>query len=526
MTENELRQKLDELLDGSISDADFLLLEAEMRVNPEVRESYYRRLNLHHALTLEAQQMEVSTPVIRLSFLKRHVKFMGCVAAILLLGFVGISSWKIGKSGITGMQMDAEPLAAGYAVLSEHTDAVWADRDSLQRGDLLPEGPIKLESGLIQLELFSGVTVILEGESEFEIHSPMEMTVVNGRLHAMVPVAARGFKVSTASGDVVDLGTEFALDVSSDSAEMHVIEGEIEWHPKEEDTKLLTDGDSMRWTESGQADFVSIGEESFLSMDEIERQFLNQKQARQIRWEELSDRFANDERVLAFYPIQETEATSRQLHDAARLSLDGRIVSARRVADRWGQPGSALNFSPAGSRVRVSIPGEHRSLTFYCWARIDSLDRLYNSLFLTDGHELNEPHWQIMNDGRLFFSVKRREDDNEKKLDDKHIAFSPGFWDPSQSGKWFQIATVYDVDAKTTTHYINGKMISRDKIGDDYIVETVRIGDASIGNWNEPTRGDPQFALRNLNGAIDEFTIFSEALSAAEISDIYTKGRP
>ena len=96
-----------------------------------------------------------------------------------------------------------------------------------------------------------------------------------------------------------------------------------------------------------------------------------------------------------------------------------------------------------------------------------------------------------MNDGRLFFSVKRREDDNEKKLDDKHIAFSPGFWDPSQSGKWFQIATVYDVDAKTTTHYINGKMISRDKIGDDYIVETVRIGDASIGNWNEPTRGDP-----------------------------------
>ena len=69
-------------------------------------------------------------------------------------------------------------------------------------------------------------------------------------------------------------------------------------------------------------------------------------------------------------------------------------------------------------------------------------------------------------------------------------------------------------------------MISRDKIGDDYIVETVRIGDASIGNWNEPTRGDPQFALRNLNGAIDEFTIFSEALSAAEISDLYTQGRP
>ena len=63
-----------------------------------------------------------------------------------------------------------------------------------------------------------------------------------------------------------------------------------------------------------------------------------------------------------------------------------------------------MDFSATGSRVKVNVAQELTSLTFMAWVKIDSLDRWHNSLFLTDGHELNEPHWQIMDDGRLFFS--------------------------------------------------------------------------------------------------------------------------
>ena len=259
-------------------------------------------------------------------------------------------------------------------------------------------------------------------------------------------------------------------------------------------------------------------------MEDFEAHFQRQKQLRENAWREESDRIAQDERSLVFYSVDGEQASGRMLFDGANSQLNGTVVRARRVSDRWGQAGSALNFSPAGSRVRVFIPGEHQSLTFYCWARIDSLDRWYNSLFLTDGHELNEPHWQIMNDGRLFFSVKRRERD--ENYYDKHIAYSPSFWDPSKSGQWFQIATVYDVENSTTTHYVNGVAISQDLIAEEYRVDTVKIGAASVGNWNEPTREDSHFALRNLNGAIDEFAIFTEALSAEEIADLYQKGRP
>ena len=63
------------------------------------------------------------------------------------------------------------------------------------------------------------------------------------------------------------------------------------------------------------------------------------------------------------------------------------------------------------TEVRVEILGEFDSLTFACWVKIDSLDRWYNSLFLTDHYNQGEPHWQILDTGQLFFSVRHKADD-------------------------------------------------------------------------------------------------------------------
>lgn len=525
MTLNERDQLIDELIDGSITEADFLKLEAEMRVNSEARRSYYDRLKLSDALRLEAGALEPAEENQVVPLWPKLARSAMGIAALLVMALVGVYALKMGLELGSRERPVTEPIATGYAVLAEHSEAVWENQQSLDRGDLLPQGPLRMESGLARLELFSGVTLIVEGEAEFEIQSPMEMSVVKGKIRALVPPAAHGFKVTTASGEVVDLGTEFALDVTQERADMHVLQGEIEWHPTSKEKQLLTDGESLRWTASGRAEAVDFKSDQFPGLAEFEQTFLKQRWERRQAWSTFADELGSDPRIVAYYPMNQPEGWGRHLIDASASGLDGTVVSARLAADRWDQPGSALNFNPTGSRVRVSIPGEHRSMTFYCWARIDSLDRMYNSLFLTDGHELNEPHWQIMSDGRLFFSVKRR-DGTPGKGTDKHIAYSPPMWDPSQSGKWFQIATVYNVDEQTTTHYVNGERISQDRISDEYIVNTVRIGAASIGNWNEPTRGDPNFALRNLNGAIDEFAIFSDALTAAEIKALYEKGRP
>ena len=100
-------------------------------------------------------------------------------------------------------------------------------------------------------------------------------------------------------------------------------------------------------------------------------------------------------------------------------------------------------------------------------------------------------------------------------------------WDTSLSGRWVMLATVYDVDAQRVAHYLNGTEISSETIPAASRMETIEIGAASIGNWSQPMyRTDATFVVRNLNGVMDEFAMFSGALSQQEISEIYKVGDP
>lgn len=519
MNQDELSQLIDSVIDGDCSESDFIRLEAELHVDRAARNTFYHRLKLHTCLQEESQSRLVSIRQPRIPSSRRTRRSVVAVAAVVaLLLLAGLSGWITGRKAPGQPVAHLEPVASGFGVITDQAQARW-DTGTLKRGDLVPSGPVRLTSGIAQVELFSGVSLVIEGPAEFELHSDMEMTMKTGKLRANVPRPARGFRIQTETGDVVDLGTEFAIDIGEDHSDFHVLEGEIEWHPISSNMERLTDGDSIRWTRGGQVEPLTGGFETFPDPAQLNRVRLE----RRARWLSHAESFSQRPGLLAYYPMSRPGGWKRQLRDASPGGRHGAIVRTKRTADRWDVPDQAIEFSPTGSRVRVDIPGEHEALTLFCWVRIDSLDKWYNSLFLTDGHELHEPHWQIMDDGRMFFSVKARE---EKGKVDKHIAYSPPIWSPSLSGQWLQLATVYDGKAGTTTHYLNGEHISQDHLPDHFIVDRVRIGAASIGNWSQPMRKDPHFAVRNLNGAIDEFAIFSVALTGEEIANLYQIGKP
>ncbi len=67
----------------------------------------------------------------------------------------------------------------------------------------------------------------------------------------------------------------------------------------------------------------------------------------------------------------------------------------------------------------MQIPGGFGSLTLAFGVKIDSLDRWYNSLFLTDGYDKGEPHWRIphwriLDDGRIQFAIRNLNGDIDK----------------------------------------------------------------------------------------------------------------
>jgi hypothetical protein len=79
------------------------------------------------------------------------------------------------------------------------------------------------------LGLLSGVTLTVEGPADLELLSIDRVHCRRGKLRTRVPRGAEGFIVSTPGSAVVDLGTEFGLNVSDDGkAEVMVFKGEAE----------------------------------------------------------------------------------------------------------------------------------------------------------------------------------------------------------------------------------------------------------------------------------------------------------
>ncbi|MEM7478367.1 MAG: LamG-like jellyroll fold domain-containing protein [Planctomycetota bacterium] len=418
-----------------------------------------------------------------------------------------------------------EEKSSGIALVTRVVNMQLAEGSQrVLRGEALSPGVVALDSGIAQIEFYCGATVVVEGPARLELVSDKVVRCERGKIRAQVPPAARGFEVFLNNRRIVDLGTEFGVEVNGEIGTLEVFDGEVELHGKDQNAppKTLLAGNSAQWN----ADAITFEEQlkdSFLDIDGLQEREQQRNNANFRRWQEHSQKLRTYPDLIAYYAMDDIAEWNRKLPSSIDNSeLDGAIVGAKVRRGRW-QSKKALEFKHPGDRIRVDIPGEFSSLTFCCWVKIDSLDRWYNSLFLTDNYQQGEPHWQILDTGQLFFSVRV----SRKRGGPKHQeVLSPVFWTPSMSGKWIHLATTYDTTRKETTHYLNGRELSREALQPEKVVSQTRIGLASIGNWTSPTKPDEEFAIRNLNGRMDEFMIFSKALSSEEILELFENGKP
>jgi len=96
-------------------------------------------------------------------------------------------------------------------------------------GSRLSRGSLRLKQGRAQVGFDNGAQVFLEGPAVFYLHASDRAHLESGRLMAHVPQQAIGFTIETQTADIVDLGTEFGVEVSPAGAtEVQVLEGEVE----------------------------------------------------------------------------------------------------------------------------------------------------------------------------------------------------------------------------------------------------------------------------------------------------------
>ncbi|MDB6007476.1 MAG: hypothetical protein JWR15_4463 [Prosthecobacter sp.] len=492
-------------LEGTLTTAEAEELHELLKMQPELGERLLQHFDID--AMLRATKPLVADNIIRPTLLpKRRFTFAtvtsvaAMAACITLLG-----TWLMNAA--LDLRPEAEETTASVAVLTRGVNLEW-ESAPITPGTPLSPGWLRLKSGIAQIEFYQGARVLIEGPAELQLVSSGEATCTRGKLSAQVPPQAKGFRINTPKGTIVDLGTEFGLDVSGANEEVHVFKGEVELHQPATTMKSLKEGQAMAI--AGNTAVLTANASSFASLNEIDARSAMSQRFQFEKWLASSSKLNADAGLRLRFDFQDDEG-SRSLRNHAvnggQIS-DGSIVGASWTTGRW--PGKrALEFRNVSDRVRLNIPGETKALTMAVWVRVNGLDRSFNSLFMSESWGDRKVHWQITREGKVRLGIAGSHGTQHADHD------TPVLFTPERFGRWTHLAVVYDPAAKEVRHYANGELITRSLLKD---TEALKIGIAELGNWNDRRTGG--VAIRHLSGAMDEFALWDRALSDGEIATL------
>jgi ferric-dicitrate binding protein FerR (iron transport regulator) len=233
---SELDQLLSGLLDGQLTDEQHSRLQDILRDDAAARENYRMIMLLDAELSDQfgvGADLPVTYPRAQFAVSRLSLRSWGWVAQVALAAsiLVAVLLWQPWRDRSHPPQV-AQPGStppSPPAMVTRLIDARWgSEQAQLQVGDVLAEQWINLQRGILQLEFGSGARLSLKGPARLRIDGTNECFVEFGKLAVLAPPKAANFKVRSPGAEVLDLGTEFGLQVGRDGAiDLHVLDGEV-----------------------------------------------------------------------------------------------------------------------------------------------------------------------------------------------------------------------------------------------------------------------------------------------------------
>ena len=146
------------------------------------------------------------------------------------------SGAEVGANSPPLVRRPAEPLASIQQSVGVSLHETGYGPLQVAKGNRIGAGNFQLRQGVLELLFGNGAVVILQAPVQFQTDTDNHILVSQGRMTVRCETPeSKGFSVETPSGVAIDLGTEFAVDVSPSGKsddEFHVFSGKVLLRPK------------------------------------------------------------------------------------------------------------------------------------------------------------------------------------------------------------------------------------------------------------------------------------------------------
>ena len=470
-----------------------------------------------------------SSGLFRASFRKwRRWSLVGTSAAFLTVFAIAVLRERL--TPVPSFEAPTVNAAGTVATLRHAADVRWIDlTNELFVGHVFGAQRVQLAAGALQLDFKRGARLVMEGPAELQLISDNEAFLHSGKVTAHVPAEAHGFKITTRSVSVTDLGTEFGLHATTNApAEVHVFSGFVEMQQPTTAARRMVQGEAAK-IQRRRVRTISANRNGFLFENEVAERETKEQSVRYHNWRNASRTLSTDAGAVIHYTFEDQSQDSRQLLNRwGTAPSAATIVGCQWSAGRWPEKG-AIKFDNKSDRLRFVVPNTMTSLTYMAWLRIDNLVNLSNALAITESMQQGEVHWQVYRDGRVALSARSGTGATIDQSWDRGL--SPAIFTAERLGQWTHLVSVYDSAARTISHYVNGELISSTPIKRPLPLKLDAVEICNWGvqvdqpKWASLKNAGSAYLSRHWKGSIDEFALLSRAMSADEIRRYYEQGR-
>ncbi|MCH2209471.1 MAG: FecR domain-containing protein [Lentisphaerales bacterium] len=234
--DTKLKKLISAILDDTLTEEQAKELDDTLQSSPEAREKYRRMVDIHFTLNEISENKEI----VEFSDLpspekfpeefrstRKQLFFFQALAACMAIAFTVafFNTKEVIKEVEVVKTVKAKTPLATVASISENIK--WKST-AKEEGATIYEEELILEEGEVTLTYKHGAEIKIQGPAHYSLKSLELAELSYGQLAAKVPEAAQGFTVEAPKAAIVDLGTEFAVNVNKQGqSQVYVYEGEV-----------------------------------------------------------------------------------------------------------------------------------------------------------------------------------------------------------------------------------------------------------------------------------------------------------